>query len=97
MINREWQKVKVITFVDSVDAYGQKRQSGSAERDSEMVLKIYSQNNTADPRYVEVTNIGITKDTTIQPGEQVKVNNVVYNVLYIIPSSRLYQVLLKRV
>lgn len=96
MINREWKQVTVITFADELDEYGQKRQKGSSTRQVEMVTKIASQTDTADPRYVDVTDIGLTKDKNISVNNQVSYDGNTYNVLYIIPSSRYYQILMKR-
>ena len=89
--------VKVITFSTGTDAYGQKRKNGETSRDVEMVVKIYSQRNTADMRYVEVTNIGLTKDADITDANQIKIDEDTYNVLYVIPSGKLYQILMKKV
>lgn len=89
------EKVKIVSFVDQVDEYGQKRRRGSEERASEMFIKTYSQTNVNDPRYTNVTMIGLTKDKAITVNNQIKYNNLVYDVLYVIPSARYYQVLMR--
>lgn len=96
MVNREWQTVSVVTFTTGTDAYGQKRQKGSTLRDIKMVVKIYNQRNVADVRYNEVEVIGLCEDKTLTDSNQIKIGNDYYQILYIIPSGRLYQVLMKK-
>ena len=62
-----------------------------------MVCKIYSQTNVTDPRYVDVDLIGLTKDKDITDENVIVVGDEKFNVKYIIPSSRLYQILMKRI
>ena len=96
MINREWQKVKVVTFSDELDKYGQKRQGESTEREIEMVVKIYTQSNVEDPKYVDVDMIGITKDKDITDANQIEIGDDRYNVKFIIPSGRYCQVFMSK-
>jgi len=96
MINREMQTVQVLTYTNTKDAYGQKRQDTPSTRNVDMVVKLYSQNNVQDPRYVDVDKIGITKDRTINTTNQIQVGTEVYNVLFTIPSGKYLQVLMKR-
>ena len=62
-----------------------------------MVCKIYSQTNVTDPRYVDVDLIGLTKDKDITDDNVIIVGDEKFNIKYIIPSSRLYQILMKRI
>ena len=62
-----------------------------------MVCKIYSQTNVTDPRYVDVDLIGLTKDKDITDENVIVVGDEKFNVKYIIPSSRLYQILMTRI
>lgn len=62
-----------------------------------MVVKLYQQSNTSDVRYTDVSTIGLTKDALITDKDQVQVGNDIYKVLYVIPTSRLHQILMKRV
>lgn len=94
---REAKPVSVVSFATGTDAYGQKRQSGSTTRTVEMFVKVYSQSNVSDIRYTEVTNIGLTKDSSITDENQIVIDGATYNVLYVIPSGRLHQVLMKKV
>lgn len=96
MINRELQNVEVITYDNTIDDYGQLRQNEYTTRTIPMVCKIYSQVNTNDMRYVDVEMIGITKDKEISNENEIKLGNTYYQVLYVIPSSRYYQVLMRR-
>lgn len=97
MINREWRTVSVVSFTSGTDSYGQKRKGGSINRNVEMVVKLYSQANINDVRYVEVTNIGLTKDNSITDKNQILIDNETYQVLYVIPSGKLTQILMKKV
>lgn len=97
MIQNEWQRVEVLSYQNTVDEYGQKRQGTPTGRLVEMVCKIYSQTNVTDPRYVDVDVIGLTYDKEITDENVIIINGDRYNVKYIIPSSRLYQILMKRI
>lgn len=96
MINREWQTVDVLTYTNSEDEYGQSRQNTPTVNTVQMVCKLQSQSLTGDMRYVDIDMIGITEDTSITDHNQVKINNVKYNVSYVIPSRRYTQVLMKK-
>lgn len=95
-INREWKKVEVITYDNSLDEYGQKRQGNHSSRMVEMVCKIYSQNNTADIRYTQVDLVGLTEDKEIDDSNQIVVDGEKYEVLYVIPTHKLYQILMRK-
>lgn len=97
IFNRELKPVSVVSFTTGTDAYGQKRKQGSTTRTVEMVVKIYSQSNVSDVRYCDVTNIGLTYDTSITDENQIVIDGATYNVLYVIPSGRMYQILMKKV
>ena len=95
--NRELKPVSVVSFATGTDAYGQKRKQGSTTRTVEMVVKVYAQSNVSDVRYGDVTNIGLTYDTSITDENQIVIDGATYNVLYVIPSGRMYQILMKKV
>lgn len=97
IFNRELKPVSVVSFATGTDAYGQKRKQGSTTRTVEMVVKIYTQSNVSDVRYCDVTNIGLTYDTSITDENQIIIDGATYNVLYVIPSGRMYQILMKKV
>lgn len=97
MINREMRPVSVVSFTAGTDAYGQKRQNGSTTKEVQMVVKVYHQTNVDDIRYNDVTDIGITKATDITDENEIIIDNNRYSVLYVIPSSRYYQILMKKV
>lgn len=103
VLNRELQEVDVLWFSKVKDAYGQYRQDEPTVQKVEMVCKIYSQNNVADPRYIDIDVIGLTEEHTITTENEVVINDNdfgiptgTYIVKYVIPSSRLYQILMKR-
>lgn len=95
--NRELQPVSVVSFTTGTNAYGEKRELGSTTRTVDMVVKIYSQTNVSDVRYCDITNIGLTHDASITDENQIIVDGTTYDVLYVIPSGRLHQVLMKKV
>ena len=96
MINREWQTAIIASYTSGLDEYGQPVM-GESKREVEMVVKLYQQSNTSDVRYTDVSTIGLTKDALITDKDQVQVGNDTYKVLYVIPSPRLHQILMKRV
>lgn len=103
MINREWQEVKVLTYSNEVDEYGQQRQGEPTEENVDMVCKIFSQVNVTDPRYIDIDVIGLTKNHTISDKNEIVISENpfdipegTYIVKYVIPTSRLYQILLKK-
>lgn len=96
MINREMRPVSVVSFASGTDAYGQKRKGAQTERTVQMVVKVYNQYNVDDIRYNDVTTIGLTADKDITDENRVIIDNVPYDVLYVIPSTRYQQILMKR-
>jgi len=103
MIQREWQKVQVLWFPTGVDEYGQQRQGEPTEENVDMVCKIFNQTNVTDPRYIDIDVIGLTNNHTISDKNEVVIDENAfgipagtYIVKYVIPTSRLYQVLLKK-
>lgn len=96
MINREMKPVLLISFTSGTDKYGQKRNNGNTEEKIEMAVKVYSQTNVSDIRYNDVELIGLTK-TAVKDSQQIKIDDIVYQVLYVIPSGRYNQVLMKKV
>lgn len=97
MINRQFQTVKVISYATGTDQYGQPRQSGSSSRTIQMVINTYTQSNTDDVRYADVTNVGLTADRGITDKDQIKIGDDLFQILYVIPSKRLHQILMKKV
>lgn len=96
-VNRELKPVSVVSFTTGTDAYGQKRKQGSTTRTVKMYVKVYAQSNVSDVRYCDVTNIGLTYDASITDENQIVIDGATYNVLYVIPSGRMYQILMKKV
>lgn len=97
IFNRELKPVSVVSFATGTDAYGQKRKQGSTTRTVKMYVKVYAQSNVSDVRYCDVTNIGLTYDASITDENQIVIDGATYNVLYVIPSGRMYQILMKKV
>lgn len=91
MINREWQDIKIITYVAGIDDYGQTRELGQTERSARAVIKQYDAQNVANPDFLRVTKIAITDDLTVSPNNAVKVGTDTYNIKYIIPSNKYLQ------
>lgn len=88
--------VTVRSFVPGVDEWGQERKNGYVDRTVDMVVKIYSQNYVSDIRYNDVDLIGLTYDQDITDSNQIIINNLKYNILHVIPSGRILQVMMKR-
>ena len=93
MINREMRTVVIKSFRQDPDDYGQKRLSETTTN-AEMMVKQFSQAHVDDPRFVDVQYIGLTKDP-ITTENVVSIDGTDYMVLYVIPSGRYTQVMLK--
>lgn len=90
--------VVVSHYDDATNAYGEiKKGSAASQREVKMALKVYRQSDVQDPRFTNVTNIGLTYDTSITPGDKIECGDATYNVLFIIPSQRLTTVMLEKV
>ena len=106
MINNEMRTVTIKHFLETLNDYGEKVLSTDSTtkakdtKDSindvtaEMMVKQYSQTNVQDPRFVDVQYIGLTK-AAISINEVVSIDGTDYMVLYVIPSGRYTQVMLK--
>ena len=92
-ITRELQSATIKTYGTTVDRYGQLVQS-EVTRTADIAFKIYAQQNVQDPRYVDVEAVGLTKDTSIVPGEVISFAQGDYRVKYVIPSGRWTQLML---
>ena len=93
MVNRELHKVKYRVFDDTKDDYGQLKQSFE-DTEIEIMIKIQSQVNVEDPRFVDVDSIGISRELLVA-GNKIIDGDKVYLIKYVIPSSRYKQALLK--
>lgn len=94
MINREKKSVLYRVFDKTKDEYGQLKQS-HADYAVDMMIKIMSQNNVEDPRFIDCDSIGITSKRDIVPGNQIIDGDKVYLIKYVILSRRFQQVFLK--
>lgn len=97
MINNEMISVVVKEYVTGTDSYGQTRQGTAAERNVDMMLKLYNHSNTSDVRYVDVEMIGLTSDKTITDKNVIIAAAQTYSVLFVNNAGRLAQVFLKEV
>lgn len=96
MIQREWKDVEIITYTEEPDAYGQSKRTIYSTKTCEMVVKNYVTTNVSDIRYANVELIGLTKDFTIEDKNDIRIDNCLYNVLYVKPTSRLNQVFMRK-
>ena len=94
-ITRELQSATITSFGPAVDRYGQPTE-GETTRTAEVAYKADGQQNVADPRYIDVEAVGLTKDTSIVPGEVVSLAQGDFRVKYVIPTSRWQQLMLVR-
>ena len=95
-ITRELQSATIKTYGTSVDSYGQLIQSENT-RTADIAFKVYGQQNVQDPRYVDVEAVGLTKDTSIVPGEVITFDQGDYRVKYVVPTSRWQQLMLVKI
>lgn len=95
-IQRELQSATVKAYGLTVDAYGQLQRGTPTERTIEVAVKIYSQQNVQDPRYIDVEMVGLTRDTDIAPGEVISLAQGDYRVKYVVPTGRWQELLLTK-
>ena len=93
-ITRELQSATIKAYGLTTDSYGQLEQGTPETRTIDLTVKIYSQQNVQDPRYVDVELVGLTHDRSVVPGEVVSLAQGDYRVKYVIPSSRWIQLML---
>lgn len=93
MINRELKRVTYRAFDNTKDAYGQLKQSFT-DKDIDMMIKIQTQVNVEDPRFVDCDSVGICKELLVA-GNKIIDGDKTYLIKYVIPSSRYQQALLK--
>lgn len=91
-IQRELQSATVKGYTMNVDAYGQLE--AGLPRSIELSVKLYSQQNVQDPRYVDVELVGLTKDKSIVPGEVISLAQGDYRVKYVVPTGRWTELML---
>lgn len=96
MINNEMKSVEVLTY-NEVNSVGQKRMGEPTTKTVDMFIKIYSQSNVADPRYLDVDLIALSKDYEISTSNVIKVENDKYNVKFILKTPRYLVLYLKKV
>lgn len=88
--------VEVLTY-EEVNSIGQKRMGEPTTRTVDMCIKVYSQSNVADPRYIDIDLIGLSKDYEINTSNVIKVDNNKYNVKYTLFTPRYLVVFMKKV
>lgn len=87
--------VKVVSYKDDLNEYGEKKQVIDKITETEMRVYVYSQTNKSDPRYVECDYIGLIRDNFITVNDDIEFNNLSCNVKYIIPSPRYTQIFMR--
>lgn len=93
-ITRELQSATIKTYGLTVDTYGQLEQGTPTTRQADIAFKVYAQQNVQDPRYVDVEAVGLTKDTSIVPGEVISFAQGDFRVKYVIPTGRWQELML---
>lgn len=96
MIHRELQSATVKSYGLTVDDYGQLEQKPPVTRTADIMVKISMQQNVQDPRYLDIEMVGLTKDTSIVPGEVISLAQGDYRVKYVVPTSRWQELLLAK-
>ena len=95
-ITRELQRATLKDYGLSVDDYGQLEQGIPTQRYIDVTVKIYSQQNVQDPRYVDVELIGLTQDKDVTPGEVLTLASGDYRVKYVVPTGRWTELMLAK-
>lgn len=92
MIIREMREVELLTY-SNYDSYGQR--GYETQSSIPMVVKVYRQNNVTDVRYANVEMIGLTL-SAVDDSNLIRIDGILYDVMYVIPSGRYTQVLMKK-
>lgn len=90
------KSVEVLTY-NEVNSVGQKRMGEPTTKTVDMFIKIYSQSNVADPRYLDIDLIALSKDYEISTSNVIKVENDKYNVKYTLFTPRYLVLYLKKI
>lgn len=93
MINREMIKATVKTY-GGIDEYGQPLNEVTNSKTIDMVFGVYSQTNVNDPRYVNITHYGLTKDREITDSDFIEINGIEYKVKIVNNTTRWTQLFL---
>lgn len=93
-ITRELQSANVLVYGLDVDSYGQLEAGIPTQRNIQLAVKVYSQQNVSDPRYVDVELIGLTQDKSVVPGEIIALAQGDYRVKYVVPTGRWQELML---
>lgn len=96
-LNREKRPIEIISFLPQADEYGQKKTTQQSVRSIEAVVKPYVNSNVNNPKFNDCELIVLTDDNDITPANSIRIDNKNYDVMYIIESRRLNQILLKLV
>ena len=94
-ITRELQSATIKTYGSSVDDYGVPVLDGNT-RTADIAFKVYTQQSVQDPRYVDIEMVGLTKDTSIVPGEVISLAQGDYRVRYVLETTRWRELLLAK-
>jgi len=86
-INRDWIYVTKLTYTNTLDEYGQKRQEVPVQSDLKVIWKLYNQVNVNNPTFVDIDVICLTKDDSVTNKNQIVKDNEIYNVMQIIPGK----------
>lgn len=89
---QKMNKVTYRAFTNTKDAYGQLKQTYT-DSYIDMMIRIRSQVNVEDPRFIDCDKIGITEEILV-PGNYI-IDGESYLIQYVIPSGRFNQVFLK--
>lgn len=95
-ITRELQSATIKAYGPTTDTYGQLEKGTPTTRPVEVMVRIYSQQNVTDPRYVDVELVALTKDKGIVPGEVLSLAQGDYRIKYVIPTGRWTELMLAK-
>lgn len=95
MINNEMETVALLSYDSTIDGYGQVRKGSATSTNIKAFVKLYSQNSTSDPRYIDVELILLTK-AIVTTQNMIQYNSVKYDIVRVTPSRRYNEVLCKK-
>lgn len=87
MIQREWKTATVIHYVNTVDEYGQNRQTVESQKTADIVLHILTQVTNNTPLYEGVQAIALIKTEDAKVGDTIDYAGNKYIVKHILPGK----------
>lgn len=94
MVNREYKKATIVSYVNGADPWGQQAQH-QMSKPIEITLCLYEHRPEEGPRFNEVEWFGLSKSKDIEEGQVIEIGSKRYSVLFVNPTTKLTQVFMR--